>query len=97
MYTDIDYMGFWRDWTNDESRYPLDQWRAFVDKLRNELDRHYIVILDPGIAAPMNESDHYEVQSFYFSCVVSLANRNSDTIAHDDRTFARLMKTLRPT
>jgi hypothetical protein len=87
-------MGLWRDWTNDESRYPLDQWRAFVDKLRNELDRHYIVILDPAIAAPMNASDHYEVRSFWVSCVVPLANRNIDTIAHDDCTLVPLMKTL---
>jgi hypothetical protein len=64
MYTDIDYMHLWRDWSNHLVKFPLDQWRPFVDKLRNELHRHYVLILDPMIAAPMDDTDTYEVRTY---------------------------------
>lgn len=48
MWTDIDYMDGWRDFTNDLKVYPLSDFRALVDKL-HDAGQHWIPIVDPGI------------------------------------------------
>jgi hypothetical protein len=37
------------NWSNDKKNFPVELWKSFVDKLRNELHRHYVLILDPAI------------------------------------------------
>ena len=48
MWTDIEYMDGYRDFTFDPSRYPLHEVRKFKKKLQSQ-DQKYVLIVDPGI------------------------------------------------
>ena len=50
VFADIDYMSAHRDFTFNETAYPLPRVRAFVDVL-HAAGRHWVPILDPGIPA----------------------------------------------
>lgn len=48
IYSDIDYMYQFEDFTFDPERYPVHEVRAFVDQLHRDGQR-YVTIVDPGI------------------------------------------------
>ena len=50
MWVDIDYMKYFRDFTLDYSRYPLNNFKAFIEQLHSS-NKYFVPILDAGVAA----------------------------------------------
>ncbi|OQD65803.1 hypothetical protein PENPOL_c005G10589 [Penicillium polonicum] len=61
IWTDIDYMYGYRDFDNDQHRYPYSEGEKFIDKLHIS-GRHYVPIIDAAIYIPnpKNASDAYD-------------------------------------
>ena len=55
MYTDIDHMDHWKDFTFDPVNYPVERMKAFVQKLHGR-GQKWVPIVDPGIKV---ESGYY--------------------------------------
>lgn len=51
IWSDIDYMDSFKDFTNDPHRYPLDKFKKFIDDL-HEHKQHYVPIVDAAIYVP---------------------------------------------
>ena len=64
MWTDIDYMMMFRDFTTDPNRFNQDEGRQFLDQLHAS-GRHYIPITDSAIYIPnpQNATDAYATYS----------------------------------
>lgn len=62
IWSDIDYMDGYKDFTNDPHRYPLDKFQDFISKIHDN-NQHYIPMFDAGIYVPNpnNASDIYEI------------------------------------
>lgn len=58
MWNDIDYSDRFLDFTHDEQRFPMREWRAFVDKLHAD-GQHYVILVDPGIGTAYADYDTY--------------------------------------
>ncbi|BFZ65459.1 hypothetical protein YB2330_006631 [Saitoella coloradoensis] len=65
IWTDIDYMDFWKDWTVSPNRYPADEFLAFTEGLRSG-GQHYVPIVDAAIYRPdPNNATDSEYESYY--------------------------------
>lgn len=60
IYSDLDYLREYRDFTNSHVTYPTNEFRAFVERLHAN-GQYYMPIVDPNIYAPNpnNASDAY--------------------------------------
>ncbi|KAJ5388149.1 hypothetical protein N7509_010690 [Penicillium cosmopolitanum] len=80
IWNDIDYMHGYRDFENDNSRFPYEEAEVFLGKL-HESGRHYIPIVDSAlyIPNPHNESDAYDTYTRGAKDDVFLKNPDGST------------------
>ncbi|ODV65159.1 1,4-alpha-d-glucan glucohydrolase [Hyphopichia burtonii NRRL Y-1933] len=59
IWSDIDYMDSYKDFTNDPHRYPKEDFKKFIESL-HENNQHYVPIVDAAIYAPNpnNQTDN---------------------------------------
>ncbi|CDK24899.1 unnamed protein product [Kuraishia capsulata CBS 1993] len=62
IWSDIDYMDSYKDFTTDPHRYPAKEFKKFLDTIHDD-HQHYVPIVDAAIYVPNpnNASDNYTV------------------------------------
>lgn len=78
IWSDIDYMDSYKDFTNDPHRYPLEKYQQFLDKL-HENNQHYVPIIDAAIYVPNPENatdNDYDV--FHYGNETDVFLKNPD-------------------
>ena len=78
IWSDIDYMDSYKDFTNDPYRYPTEKYREFLDELHNN-SQHYVPIFDAAIYVPNpnNETDN-EYEPFHVGNESDVFLKNPD-------------------
>ncbi|EMG49651.1 GAM1 Glucoamylase 1 [Candida maltosa Xu316] len=78
MWSDIDYMDSFKDFTNDPYRYPTDKYRKFLDDL-HENNQHYVPIFDAGIYVPNpNNATDNDYEPFHLGNETDVFLKNPD-------------------
>lgn len=78
IWSDIDYMDTYKDFTYDPHRYPLKKYRSFLDDLHKN-NQHYVPILDAAIYVPNpnNETDN-DYDPFHYGNESDVFLKNPD-------------------
>ncbi|EFC45907.1 predicted protein [Naegleria gruberi] len=77
MWTDIDYMYKYWDFTFDPDRYPINDVRQFVTNELHNKGRKYVVIVDPGIPILDLNKETYEPLELGLSLDIFVKGANS--------------------
>nr|BAE20170.1 alpha-glucosidase [Schwanniomyces occidentalis] len=78
IWSDIDYMDSYKDFTYDPHRFPLDEYRKFLDELHKN-NQHYVPILDAAIYVPNpNNATDNEYQPFHYGNETDVFLKNPD-------------------
>lgn len=78
IWSDIDYMDSYKDFTNDPHRYPLEKFQSFLDDLHKN-NQHYVPIVDAAIYVPNpnNKTDN-EYDVFHYGNETDVFLKNPD-------------------
>lgn len=64
MWSDIDFMDQYRCFTTDPVNYPREEFKQFITDCHND-DVRYVVMTDPGIDIPKNDSEDEDSYPIY--------------------------------
>ena len=78
IWSDIDYMDGYKDFTNDPYRFPTDKFRKFLDDLHNN-SQHYVPIFDAAIYVPNpNNATDNDYEPFHLGNESDVFLKNPD-------------------
>ncbi|MBD4746128.1 alpha-glucosidase, partial [Xanthomonas citri pv. citri] len=78
IWSDIDYMDGYKDFTNDPHRFPLDKYRKFLDDIHNN-SQHYVPIFDAAIYVPNpNNATDNDYEPFHLGNESDVFLKNPD-------------------
>ena len=83
IWTDIDYMDKYRDFTFDPDRFPIQDMIQFVSDLHKK-GKKYILIVDPGIPVVNLNQEKYEPLELGLSLDIFIKNGNNNSYVNRD-------------